>query len=70
MYISGVQTPNCIRATAFDGIALDYFTAVIADASAAATEEVHQYNLYDIRQAGGQTPTLEEWMAGAWPPSS
>ena len=34
----GVQTPNCIRQTAFDALALDYQSvSVIFDATAAAT---------------------------------
>ena len=39
---SGVQTPNCIRQTAFDAIALDYQpVTVVVDATAAATPDVH-----------------------------
>lgn len=38
----GVQTPNCIRQTVFDGVALDYKSVtVVIDATAAATPEVH-----------------------------
>lgn len=38
----GVQTPNCIRQTVFDAVALDYETVtVIVDATAAATPGVH-----------------------------
>lgn len=39
---SGVQTPNCIRQTVFDAVALDYHKVmVIVDATAAATPDVH-----------------------------
>lgn len=39
---SGVQTPNCIRQTVFDAVALDYHeVTVIVDATAAATPDVH-----------------------------
>ncbi|XP_024517726.1 probable inactive nicotinamidase At3g16190 isoform X1 [Selaginella moellendorffii] len=41
LVIVGVQTPNCIRATVFDAIALDYAVTVIADATAAASPEIH-----------------------------
>ena len=42
MYCVGVQTPNCIRQTVFDAVALDFpSVSVIVDATAAATPEVH-----------------------------
>lgn len=38
----GVQTPNCIRQTVFDAVALDYQpVTVIVDATAAATPDIH-----------------------------
>ena len=38
----GVQTPNCIRQTAYDAVGLDYQpVTVIVDATAAATPEIH-----------------------------
>ncbi|EEF46426.1 catalytic, putative [Ricinus communis] len=42
LVIAGVQTPNCIRQTVFDAVALDYHDVlVIVDATAAATPEIH-----------------------------
>ncbi|KAJ6932604.1 inactive nicotinamidase [Populus alba x Populus x berolinensis] len=42
LVISGVQTPNCIRQTVFDAVALDYQpVTVIVDATAAATPDIH-----------------------------
>ena len=39
--LAGVQTPNCIRATAFDAVAEDFpAVSVLADATASASEEV------------------------------
>ena len=39
---SGVQTPNCIRQTVFDAVALDYEKiTVLIDATAAARPEIH-----------------------------
>ncbi|KAL2622951.1 hypothetical protein R1flu_003156 [Riccia fluitans] len=62
--VAGVQTPNCIRATAFDALALDYpKVVVLADATAAASAKVHDANLFDIRNVGIATPTVEEWSA-------
>jgi nicotinamidase-related amidase len=38
----GVQTPNCIRQTVFDAVALDYQpVTVIVDATAAASPDIH-----------------------------
>lgn len=43
----GIQTPNCIRQTAFDAIAYDYRSVtVIVDATAAVTPEVHSGMCY------------------------
>nr|XP_023915773.1 probable inactive nicotinamidase At3g16190 isoform X3 [Quercus suber] len=42
LIITGVQTPNCIRQTVFDAVALDYQSVtVIFDATAAATPDIH-----------------------------
>jgi nicotinamidase-related amidase len=52
LVITGVQTPNCIRTTAYDAIAYDFDTIVISDCTAAASDEVHQYNLDDMANIG------------------
>ncbi|XP_015162271.1 probable inactive nicotinamidase At3g16190 isoform X3 [Solanum tuberosum] len=58
----GVQTPNCIRQTVFDAVALDYQrVTVIIDATAAATPDIHIANIFDMKNVGVATPTLEEW---------
>lgn len=47
--IAGVQTPNCIRATAFDAVAHDYKSVtVLSDASGAANEAIHSGEPLDI----------------------
>ena len=39
--LAGVQTPNCIRATAFDAVSEDFpAVSVLADATASASEAV------------------------------
>ena len=43
--LCGVQTPNCIRAAAFDGISLDYDVTVLADATASRSAQVQAANL-------------------------
>ncbi|CAK7356719.1 unnamed protein product [Dovyalis caffra] len=62
LVIAGVQTPNCIRQTVFDGVALDYQpVTVIVDATAAATPDIHVANIFDMKNIGVVTPTLQEW---------
>ncbi|WVZ76899.1 hypothetical protein U9M48_024818 [Paspalum notatum var. saurae] len=42
LVVVGVQTPNCIRQTVFDAVALDYEkVTLITDATAAANSEIH-----------------------------
>lgn len=62
--IAGVQTPNCIRGTAWDALALDYpRVTVLADATASRSEAVQAANLEDMRCASVHTPTVAEWAA-------
>lgn len=50
--IGGTQTPNCVRATAFDAISYDLDTTVLSDGTSAATPEIHQANLLDMSNIG------------------
>lgn len=50
--LAGVQTPNCIRATAMDALSLDYATTVLSDATASQTEAVQTANLADMAAMG------------------
>jgi nicotinamidase-related amidase len=50
--IAGLQTPNCIRATAYDAVALDYETVVVSDATTARNGKIHVSNLEDMAAAG------------------
>ncbi|XP_057968476.1 probable inactive nicotinamidase At3g16190 [Malania oleifera] len=62
LVVIGVQTPNCIRQTVFDAVALDYQSVtVIVDATAAATPNIHIANIFDMKNVGVATPTLQEW---------
>lgn len=62
LVIVGVQTPNCIRQTAYDAVALDYEkVTVIIDATAAARPDIHLSNIRDMKNIGVEAPTLEEW---------
>ena len=50
--LTGVQTPNCVRTTAYDAIAYDFDTIVLSDCSTAMTAEIHDYNLNDMAGIG------------------
>jgi nicotinamidase-related amidase len=69
LVVAGVQTPNCIRATAFDGLALDFSVTVLSDATASATGFVQDANLYDLRYAGCQVMATSDWAAGLAAPA-
>ena len=62
--VAGVQTPNCIRATAMDGLSLDYRVTVLEDATGSATPFVQEANLYDLRYAGCDVVSTHEWATG------
>jgi len=49
VYVTGIQTPNCIRTTVFDAIAYNYPVVLVDDAAGAATEEVHRANVLDMQ---------------------
>lgn len=54
VYVTGTQYPNCIRATAVDSMGLDYLTIVCTDCCSAATPQVAETNIADIRNMGIQ----------------
>ncbi|MGB8309172.1 MAG: isochorismatase family cysteine hydrolase [Methanoregula sp.] len=52
LIVTGVQTPNCIRTTSFDAIALNYQVILVKDATGAQSEEIHQANVRDMENIG------------------
>jgi len=64
LYVCGIQTPNCIRTTVFDGIAYNYPVVLIDDATGAASKDVHRANVRDMQNIGvriikaGEVPEL------------
>ena len=58
--VAGVQTPNCIRATAVDATSLDYETVVLSDATASANDAVQSANLFDMANMGIRISTVDE----------
>lgn len=52
LFVCGIQTPNCIRTTVFDGIAYNYPVVLIGDATGASSKDVHQANVRDMQNIG------------------
>ncbi len=52
LVVCGIQTPNCIRTTAFDAIAYNYPVVLVGDATGAASGEVHLTNIRDMQNIG------------------
>jgi nicotinamidase-related amidase len=52
LVVCGIQTPNCIRTTVFDGIAYNYPVVLVGDATGAASGEVHLANIRDMQNIG------------------
>jgi len=64
LVVTGVQTPNCIRATVWDANSLDYEVIVLTDGTGAQTPEVHAANLRDMANIGIRLMTTQEFIAG------
>ena len=52
VFVTGIQTPNCIRTTVFDAFACNYRTFLVDDAVGAANEEIHRSNCRDMANIG------------------
>ncbi len=52
IYVTGIQTPNCIRTTVFDAIAFNYPVVLVDDAVGAQSEEIHRSNVRDMQNIG------------------
>lgn len=50
--LAGTTTPNCIRTTCYDAIALEYAAVVLTDCCSSQTEEIQRVNLADMERIG------------------
>lgn len=60
--VTGTTTPNCIRATVFDAISLDYNTVVLEDCTSSVNEEVQRVNLLGMETIGAVVAKAEEFL--------
>lgn len=65
--VSGTQLPFCLRATLFDGLSLDYSMLLLTDASSSRTQEIHDANIRDCRDAGVLCLSVENYLKLATP---
>jgi nicotinamidase-related amidase len=61
--VAGIQTPNCIRTTAFDAIAYNYPVVLVRDATGAQTDEIHSANVRDMQNIGIRILTTKDLVA-------
>lgn len=50
--LTGTTTPNCIRATCYDAVALDYRTVILEQCCSSNTREIQQANIEDMERIG------------------
>ncbi len=50
----GTTTPNCVRTTCYDAIALDYETVIIERCCSSQTEEIQKANMLDMERIGAK----------------
>lgn len=60
--VTGVQTPNCIRATVWDANSLDYEVIVLTDGTCAKSAEIHNANLIDMKNIGIKLMMTDEFI--------
>ena len=58
----GIQSPNCIRATAVDALALDYDVVLLTDAIGSKTKEIHDANMRDMGNMGMEIKTVDDFI--------
>ncbi len=61
--LAGTTTPNCVRSTAYDGLALGFNVAVLRDATSSRTPEVQEANLADMEAVGIQLLHTDDFAA-------
>ena len=60
--LAGTTTPNCIRTTCYDAIALDYNVVILTDCTSSNTDEIQRVNLEDMQRVGAKLMTAVEFL--------
>ena len=64
LLLAGTTTPNCIRTSCYDAIALEYNVAIAADCTSSVTEEIQRVNLEDMARIGAQLIDSKDFISG------
>ncbi|MGI6211420.1 MAG: cysteine hydrolase family protein [Anaerovoracaceae bacterium] len=62
LVLIGTMTPNCIRATCFDGLSLDYSVTILENCCSSQTETIQKSNIEDMRRIGAKILSLDTWV--------
>lgn len=63
LVLAGTTTPNCVRSTAYDGLARGFNVAVLRDATSSRSPEAQEANLGDMEAAGIQLIHTDDFAA-------
>ena len=58
--LAGTATPNCVRTTAYDALALDYNVVLLSDGTASRTEDIQRANMEDMAAVGAHVMSVAE----------
>jgi nicotinamidase-related amidase len=61
LVMCGTQYPNCIRATVYDAVSLEYNVTLITDATSAQSDEIAEANIKDIQNIDVKCIDFERW---------
>lgn len=63
LVLAGTTTPNCVRSTAYDGLARGFNVAVLRDATSSRSPEAQKANLADMEAVGIQLIFTDDFAA-------
>jgi nicotinamidase-related amidase len=63
LVVTGTQLPNCVRATVFDAVCLDYEVTLITDGTSAQTPEIAAANILDMTNIGVRCMTADDFLS-------
>lgn len=63
LVLAGTTTPNCVRSTAYDGLARGFNVAILRDATSSRRPEAQEANLADMEAAGIQLIHTDDFAA-------
>jgi nicotinamidase-related amidase len=64
LVVTGTQLPNCVRATVFDALCLDYEVTLITDGCSAQTPGIASANITDMANVGVRCLNSKEFLNG------